>query len=251
MQKRRVELAQDTHSRYQELGKQNFMPALQVQQKADELLDQQGKLGAMLRSAGELRSQIGALAAEIDADPLKDANQKAEIQRNITALQQDLAVTEAQREVRITAPVAGTIVGIQVEPGQTANGTEPLAAIIPDGSRLVAYFYAPSSAIGFVKAGQSVMLRYQPFPYQKFGQHAGVVTDVSRSAVKAVPTNVANPSGESLYRITVRPAEQAILAYGKQEPLQPDMQVEADVLTDRRRLIEWIFEPLLSIKGRL
>jgi membrane fusion protein len=28
------------------------------------------------------------------------------------------------------------------------------------------------------------------------------------------------------------------------------MQVEADVLLDRRRLIEWIFEPLLSLAGR-
>ena len=32
--------------------------------------------------------------------------------------------------------------------------------------------------------------------------------------------------------------------------LQPGMQVEADILLDRRRLIEWIFEPLLSLAGR-
>jgi membrane fusion protein len=28
------------------------------------------------------------------------------------------------------------------------------------------------------------------------------------------------------------------------------MQVEADVLLDRRRLIEWVFEPLASLAGR-
>ena len=29
------------------------------------------------------------------------------------------------------------------------------------------------------------------------------------------------------------------------------MQVEADILLDRRRLIEWIFEPLISLSGRV
>jgi membrane fusion protein len=29
------------------------------------------------------------------------------------------------------------------------------------------------------------------------------------------------------------------------------MQIDADVLLERRRLIEWIFEPLLSVTGRL
>ena len=43
---------------------------------------------------------------------------------------------------------------------------------------------------------------------------------------------------------------QAIDAYGKPEPLKAGMQVEADILLDRRRLIEWIFEPLLSLSGR-
>jgi membrane fusion protein len=31
----------------------------------------------------------------------------------------------------------------------------------------------------------------------------------------------------------------------------PGMQIDADVLLERRRLIEWIFEPVLSIAGRI
>jgi len=250
-QHHRVENAQVTYDRYVDLGKSNFVPAVEVQQHADDLLDQQGKLSSMERSSRELQSQIEALQAEIAAEPLKDVSQKDEIERDISSLQQNLAEAEAGREVRITAPISGTVVGIQVEPGQTANSSEPLASVIPDGSSMVAYFYAPSSAIGFVKPGQIVMLRYQPFPYQKFGQHQGVVTDVSHTAIKAIPASVISPNGEPLYRITVKPDEQSVLVYGRNETLQPDMQVDADILTDRRRLIEWIFEPLLSIKGRL
>ena len=55
---------------------------------------------------------------------------------------------------------------------------------------------------------------------------------------------------EPLYRIKVELATQAIAAYGIDEPLQPGMQVEADIQLDRRRLVEWVFEPLLSLAGR-
>lgn len=51
--------------------------------------------------------------------------------------------------------------------------------------------------------------------------------------------------------MTVSLARQAITAYGKPEPLKPGMLLDADVLGERRRLIEWIFEPLYSLKGRV
>ena len=58
-------------------------------------------------------------------------------------------------------------------------------------------------------------------------------------------------SAEPLYRITVTLDRQAVQAYGQAQPLAAGMQLEADVLLDRRRLIEWIFEPLLSVTGRV
>jgi membrane fusion protein len=57
-------------------------------------------------------------------------------------------------------------------------------------------------------------------------------------------------SREPLYRIKADLPEQTIPAYGRREPLQAGMQVEADIHLDRRRLIEWIFEPVLSLAGR-
>ncbi len=57
--------------------------------------------------------------------------------------------------------------------------------------------------------------------------------------------------GEPFYRITVKLARQAITAYGKPEALKPGMLLEADVLGEKRRLIEWVFEPLYSLKGKV
>ena len=44
---------------------------------------------------------------------------------------------------------------------------------------------------------------------------------------------------------------QAVLAYGAPRRLLPEMEVEADVLLETRRLYEWAFEPLYALAGRV
>ena len=39
-------------------------------------------------------------------------------------------------------------------------------------------------------------------------------------------------------------------AYGTDLPLEPDLQLQADILFDRRTLLAWILDPLLSAWGR-
>ena len=125
---------------------------------------------------------------------------------------------------------------------------------MPEHSRLEARLYAPSATIGFVRPGNLVQLRYQSFPYQKFGQHEGRVQSVSNNAVSSSElagfTSADIPPGEPVYAITVALTQQAVTAYGKQWPLQAGMRLDADVLQETRRLYEWVLEPLYSITGK-
>lgn len=52
-----------------------------------------------------------------------------------------------------------------------------------------------------------------------------------------------------MYRIAVTLDRQAVQAYGRDVPLQPGMQLDADILLDQRRLYEWVFEPLFTLAG--
>jgi membrane fusion protein len=139
-----------------------------------------------------------------------------------------------------------------------AAGTA-LASLLPAQTRMLAQLYAPSSAVGFVRPGQAVQLRYQAFPYQRFGQQKGQVLQVSRTplgaselARLALPATLSQgPASEPLYRITVQLERQTVEAYGQEQALAVGMQLDADVLLERRRLIEWIFEPLLSLARRV
>jgi membrane fusion protein len=98
-------------------------------------------------------------------------------------------------------------------------------------------------------------MRYQAFAYQKFGQQYGHITDISRSALSpgelAVLVGQSSRQAEPMYRVRVKLDSQNVLAYGKQQPVKPGMALNADILMDRRRLIEWVFEPLYGMAHHL
>jgi membrane fusion protein len=112
----------------------------------------------------------------------------------------------------------------------------------------------PSRAIGFIEPGDKVLLRYRAFPYQKFGHHTGRVARISRSALSPSDFGALignTPQGETFYRVTVKLARQSVMAFGKPEQLKPGMLLDADILGEKRRLIEWVLEPLYSVSGRV
>jgi membrane fusion protein len=97
------------------------------------------------------------------------------------------------------------------------------------------------------------LLRYQAYPYQKFGHATGRVSSVSRVALslnEAVGNQHGN-NGDPVYLVTVALDRQTITAYGRTQPLQAGMRVDADVLQEKRSLFEWVMEPLYSLSGKL
>jgi hypothetical protein len=48
---------------------------------------------------------------------------------------------------------------------------------------------------------------------------------------------------------TVKLNKQTVTAYGKEQPLQSGMLVDASILLDRRTLFQWVFEPLIPFRG--
>lgn len=255
-QQTRLSSARAQLHRFEDLLRQQFMSELAVQQKREEALEQQSRLQALERARIAARRELAAVGAELNQLPLRGQQQLAELERSIAALDQELASTEASRQILVTAPRDGTVTAILVDAGQ-AVGNQPLLTLLPAHGALEAHLYAPSRAVGFVEPGQRVLLRYAAYPYQKFGQYEGTVADVSRSALapNELPPQLAllgqQAAGEGLYRITVRLASSTVLAYGKPQPLVAGMQLEADVMQDRRRLIEWVFEPLFSLRGKV
>ena len=256
LQQSRVNLAVETAARYKGLAQQDYVSREQAQQKQEELIDQQARLQTLQRDQITTARELHVQQAELANLTLKQQTQLAQIERNIASTKQELTESDAKRQVVITAPQSGTVAAINAELGQNVDVSHALASIVPRNATLQAQLYAPSKAIGFIKLGDSVLVRYQAYPYQKFGHAHGVVSQLSRAALLGNELNgylAGNSSlaNEPFYKITVVLDKQAVTAYGAQQALQAGMLLEADVLQDKRRLIEWVLEPLTSLTGKL
>ena len=254
-QTQRLALAQQSQTRLESLRGENFVSPAQVQTKAEEVLALRAQQQGLERQRVAHLREIGTLEAQRRELPLRGQTQQGEIDRDLALIAQTTAENAARQHVVVRAPQDGVISAVLAEPGQSVTAASLLASLVPSNAQLQAHLFAPSSAIGFVRPNQPVLLRYQAFPYQKFGHQAGQVSQVSRTPLQAA--ELANlplqgtASTEPLYRITITLDQQTVAAYGQAQPLSPGMQLEADVQLDRRRLIEWIFEPVLGIAGRV
>jgi membrane fusion protein len=262
LHRQRLALAQAALKRLESLRDDNFVSSAQVQAKSEDVLGLQAQLQAIERQQAAQRREIETLEAQGRELPLRERVQQGEIERDLSLLAQEAAESQAKSRIVVRAPQDGVVTALTAEPGQSVSPSAALASLVPAHARLQAQLYAPSSAVGFLQPAQTVLLRYQAYPYQKFGHHAGHVLQVSRTPLQAselaalpLPGTLTGAAlgsaAEPLYRITVALDEQSVQAYGQMQPLAAGMQLDADVLLDRRRLIEWLFEPLQSVSGRV
>ncbi|AJO78568.1 secretion protein [Pseudomonas sp. MRSN 12121] len=253
-----VELSSDAARRYEGLMSKGYISVDQLQQRQAELLGQRQTLQGLARERTTLLQQLTERRNELAGLDARHANQQAEFQRQLSAIEENLLESEAKRSVLITAPETGVVTAVLAEIGQSVDNSRPALSIVPVDAPLQAELYAPSKAIGFIKPGDSVLIRYQAYPYQKFGQYKGHVRSISHTSMSSVELASiigglprASGDGEPLYRLQVSLDKQEVMAYGTPRTLQSGMLLDADILQDTRRLYEWVLEPLYSLTGKL
>ena len=255
IQQQQVTSNQQMLEKIRPLAAKGFVSAVQIQQQEAAVLDAQAQYKTLVRQQLDTRQQLDATEQQLAQLPLDDAGKRNDTERQLASLTQSMAQNEMQRAVVLRAPRDGVVSAVLLKEGQMVGAGQPLLSILPAGSVLQAQLLVPSRAIGFIEPGSRVVLRYQAFPYQKFGQQYGEVTEISRSALS--PPDVAALMGQQsqqsqpLYRIRVKLDSQHVLVYGKPESVKPGMALEADILMERRRLIEWVFEPLYGMAHHL
>jgi membrane fusion protein len=216
--------------------------------------------------AMENLEQLRSTLLKVQADLINTKSQKVsfdlqtdievdELSNKLTELDKAVANSEARRLIEVRAPIDGTVTAINTSQGQMVSSGTRLLTLVPESQKMEVALLAPSTAIGFIRSGERVQLRYSAYPYQKFGQYGGTVTEVSRASLvpnelqQLVPYLPPSQQSRTYYRITVTPDRQDAMAYGHPQPLQASMQVDARVLLDKHRLYGWILDPFYSLVG--
>jgi membrane fusion protein len=241
----------ETVDRYQRVAEQRYVSQVQLNQQRQSLLEMKNARLVLERQVTQLRRTVAQLEQSLRELPARRRGLQASSRRELATLAQERIQEESNGQLLLKAPVAGLVAARLAEPGESVQGGQVLLSLLPAGSHLLAQLQVPSRAIGFIELGDRVQLRYQAYPYQKFGHHGGRIVRISRSVVTLPGAPAGGPAREPMYRVLVALDRQSILAYGEPEPLRPGMLLDADILGERRRLYEWVLEPLYSVKGRL
>ena len=251
LQQTRIKAARDEADRYKSLAADKFVSDVVHKQKLNDVTDQEIKLQTLRRQRSVVERDLASAKLDEPAIQLKTQTQTEQVARQISELQEGMAQAESRRETIIRAPVTGVVTNIAVTRGQSIAADAPFATVLPKGSGLHVELLVPTRAIGFVAKGQEVVLRYEAFPHERFGQYRGSIVDIGRNVWtpgERIGTLVAK---EPVYRVDVGLERQAVNALGQDFALRPGMLVNADLLLEKRTLLEWIFEPVLQLKGRL
>ena len=283
---RRLQLANKAVAGYRKLQDEGFMSGVQAQQKQEEYLDIESKISSLKRGKIELISMLNNFASQKKTLQMSLNSDQIQTKKLIISVQQELAENKNRRSNYIVATTPGVISTLNVENGQNISGNQALATILPISAckdsgenilqtsannttcldrkgQLEVHLYAPSRTAGFVVEGQEVLIRYDAYPYQKFGLQKGKIINVSRTpfSTAELPIGLASSlnsrlrsnnagEGEGLYRIKARLDSQNILLYGVNHHLKPGLMLEAEVSLDKRQVWEWIFEPVIAMHAR-
>ena len=250
-QTKRLALSERALDRFRELSDAKFVSPSQVAEREQDELDQEARLQSLQRTAMTVQADLAATRSALRSAPLNSKSQLSGIEREISVAVQESYENEARREIAITALQDGLATAVLTETGQTVTPNEPMLSILPANAEFEAHLYVPSRAVGLLRERAKVLMRYEAFPYQKFGQYSGVIKSISRSALAPNELQLLGAAPETLYRVTVTLDTPYVLTYGRKVALQDGMLLEADVLLDTRKLYEWLLEPLYSVTGKM
>jgi membrane fusion protein len=246
IQRERVEIARRQLAGAVELANKGYLSQVEMRRRQDAHLAEIQNESSLAKEIAGKQTELAEQQNAVQQLPITTAQRVAQLEASIAELGVHLKEIEGRRGYLLSAPITGRVSALQAWVGKLADPKVPALAIVPDGDVLEAELLVPARAIGFISPGQTVHISYDTFPFQQFGFARGNVRTVSRTLLK--PDEMVGPMllREPSYRVAVALELQTIRAYGAELPLEPDLQLEADIMFDRRTLLAWILDPLLS-----
>jgi len=236
-----VGLAESAARRAQALAREQAATQRQVEDARSAVLARRAEAEAIAEQIAAQRSARQAAAAERALLTTGGAKSASLIEGQRAALAAELKALERSDRIVLVAPVAGTVGDLTGELGQQVRPDAAVATIVPAGSKLEIWLFAPSRAVGHARVGQQVRLQFDAFPHRTYGTGLGVV-----SAVAGVPTEPAalDPGlkiAEPVFRIRTSLRAMAPRVTGGPQLLRPGMTVTGKIVVERRSLWAALF----------
>lgn len=242
-------LARQQLTARQDLERRGYGARLRVLEQEERYISLSRELAAEQYREREARAQVNLIARErtqaIEEFRGEAAREKAEAE-SIVATRAETVVKADRRQSlqNLIAPVAGTVNEVSVTTlGELAEAGQPLVTIVPDGEDLIVEALILNRDVGFVRAGARVVVKLEAYPFTRYGSLAGVVEQVSPDAIVDERRGLVFPARIRILSRNLR------LGPGETVMLQPGMAATAEIVTGRRRVIEYLLSPVARAVG--
>jgi HlyD family secretion protein len=226
-------------------------------------LAQAARVLALQREEARLDGEVGQLKAEraqaegriteveIQILGLQSARREDAITELRDVAYRELELAERRRalveriaRLDIRAPVAGTVLGLQIKtPRSVVRAAEPILYLVPQDRPLVISAQVPTIHIDQVHVGQEVRLLFSSFSSRTTPELHGRVSVVSADALKDEGSQI------SFYRVEIVMPLSEIGKLGN-EVLVPGMPVETFIRTEDRTPLAYLIKPFTDYFNR-
>jgi HlyD family secretion protein len=161
---------------------------------------------------------------------------------------EELKKAERRRQLTVmSAPVDAVVLEIANRTvGSVVREAETLFVLVPRDAPLQAEVNVEGRDIGQVSIGQPVRIKFDAFPFQKYGTGSGTVSVVSKdsfaSETKGDGSRRAIPA---YYRVLLDITNARLRAQPAQFQMIPGMELTAEMKVGKRRVISYFLYPLL------
>lgn len=202
------------------------------------------------QSNTNLRLELEQTSYQLQRLPLQLENELAIIENQLSNLNKEITVVLERTEFTLKSPGDGVVTLVNVKTGDPVDlGLETVAIVQPD-SPLQAVLHVPSRAVGFLEVGQTVRIMYDSFPFQKFGSHRATIREIARTPLSPADLNSPMAVLEPVFLVEADLEHTSMKAYGQDRRIQAGMVLNAEIILENRSLLEWILEPIFTLRGR-
>ncbi|WP_224256350.1 HlyD family secretion protein, partial [Klebsiella grimontii] len=245
----------DNLSSYDQYLKQGLITKDQYNYQHSLYFQQQSTYQSLISQRMQLESQLTQLKSDIVTKAADFDNQISNQKNQINDYKNQRVESNANGNLVIKATSDGKIESVAVTVGQMVDKGSSLAQIKPTNN--VEFFlilWLPNNAIPYVKIGDTVNIRYDAFPADKFGQFPGKIISISSVPASrqemAEYTNVASGPNQqelALYKAIIKIENNKFIYKDQALELSNGLKAQAIVFLEERPLYMWMFTPFYKI----
>ena len=188
--------------------------------------------------------QLGLLVLDYEDKQFKVANEARQLANEIIDLHQGTSIS-------IQALESGVVASLAVETGSSVSAGQILLTILPNQQSLQATIFVPSRLIGRIQEEQELLLEFDAFPISKFGYTTASVVMISTGPLDPRETLLPVPGlNEPVFKV-IAELEKYYVEGPETFPLVSGIQFSADFVMEDLSLLEFIFKPVLKLKGKI